>query len=148
MLRNIVQKSDPFKKTKCEDSSNCMVCSEDESRGRCRQTGVVYEIKCKSCDNKYIGETNRNGYTRGQEYEREYEKKDKSSVLHKHAIQKHSNDTLLPQFSMNIVSKQPTALGRQITDAVKIANEPIERLINSKQEFGHNKFWRFELAAD
>ena len=36
MLRNIVQKSDPFKKKKCEDGSNCMVCSEDESRGRCR----------------------------------------------------------------------------------------------------------------
>ena len=148
MLRNIVQKSDPFKKTKCEDSSNCMICSEEDSKGRCRQTGVVYEIRCKSCDDKYVGETSRNAYTRGREHAREYEKKDKTSVLHKHAVQKHSNDTLPPQFSMNVVSRHTTALDRQITEAVKIANEPSESLINSKQEFGHNKFWRFELSAD
>ena len=64
----MVQRTDPFQKKRCEDNNNCMICREEDSKGRCRQTGVVYEISCKSCDSKYIGETSRNGYTRGLEY--------------------------------------------------------------------------------
>ena len=148
MIKNIVQKSDPFKKAKCEDSNKCMICKEEESKGRCRQTGIVYEIKCKECDDKYIGETSRNGYTRGLEHARDYEKKDKNSVLHKHAVLKHSDATHTPQFSMTIVSKHTTALDRQISEAVKIAKVPADKLINSKQEFGHNKFWQFQLSTE
>ena len=108
----------------------------------------MYEIKCKKCEDIYIGETSRNGYTRGLEHARDYEKKDKNSVLHKHAVLKHSEDTQPPQFSMKIISKHKTALDRQITEAVKIAKVPADKLINSKQEFGHNKFWQLELSAD
>ena len=44
-----------------------MIYGEEDSKWRCRQTGIVYEMSCKSCNSKYIGETSRNGYTNGLE---------------------------------------------------------------------------------
>ena len=147
-IKSLVQRTDPFQKKQCEDSRNCMICREEDSKGRCRQTGIVYEMNCKSCNSKYIGETSRNGYTRGLEHKRDYEKKDKNSVLYRHATQHHIDDPQPPQFSMKVMSQHKTALDRQVTEAVKIANTPSDQLINSKQEFGHNKCWRIELSAD
>ena len=147
-IKSIVQRTDPFQKKRCEDNNNCMICKEEEGKGRCRQTGVVYEINCKSCDSKYIGETSRNGYTRGLEHKRDYEKKEKNSVLYRHATQQHINDPQPTQFAMKVMSTHRTALDRQVTEAVRIANTPSDQLINSKQEFGHNKFWQFQLSAD
>ena len=147
-IRSIVQRSDPFQEPGCADSERCMVCSRGDGKGRCRQTGVVYEVKCDSCESRYIGETSRNGYTRGGEHMNDYEKKKQSSVLHRYILQEHSNDTSTPQFTMRVISKHKTALDRQITEAVRIARTPGGQLVNNKQEFGHNKFWRFRLTAD
>ena len=36
--------------------------------GNCRSTGVMYEVRCKKCDRKYIGEMSRNAFTRGREH--------------------------------------------------------------------------------
>ena len=126
----------------------CMICSEEDGKGRCRQTGVVYEIVCESCKSKYIGETSRNGYTRGREHAREYDKKSKNSVLYRHTTEKHMNDRQPPKYSMKIISSHRTALDRQIAESVRIASTRSCELINSKQEFGHNRCWRFELSAD
>ena len=125
-----------------------MICKDEDSKGRCRQSNVVYEIKCGSCESRYIGETSRNGYTRGREHLKEYEKKSKESVLHKHTLQKHSSDDHSPKFTMKILSSHMTAIDRQVTEAVRIANAPGSQLMNSKQEFGHNRCWRFDLSDD
>ena len=79
---------------------------------------------------------------------KDYEKKNTNSVLYRHVTQKHTLDIHPPQFIMNVLSTHRTALDRQVTEAVRIANTPSDQLINSKQEFGHNKFWRFKLTAE
>ena len=33
----------------------------------CRKEGITYEIQCEECGDKYVGESARNGYTRGRE---------------------------------------------------------------------------------
>ena len=147
-VKSMMQTSDPFQKKRCEDTERCMICSEEDGKGRCRQTGVVYEIVCESCKSKYIGETSRNGYTRGREHAREYDKKSKNSVLYRHTTEKHMNDRQPPKYSMKIISSHRTALDRQIAESVRIASTRSCELINSKQEFGHNRCWRFELSAD
>ena len=65
-LREILQRSDPFKKKRCarEDS---MVWRQ-EGKGPCTTHGVRYEIECQGCKDKYVGETARNAYTIGIEH--------------------------------------------------------------------------------
>ena len=147
-VKSIVQKSDPFQRQYCGDRENCMVCSVEGSKGRCRQSGVMYKIGCSDCDYVYIGETSRNAYTRGCEHTNSLEKKKEDSVLHRHITEQHPNYTDTPQFSMKVVSRHPTALDRQTAESVKIANSSRDRIMNSKHEFGHNKNWRVQLLAD
>ena len=65
-IKRRLQVSDPFKSLKCGDQEKCMVC--DGKGGRCRKTGVTYEVKCRKCEDRYIGETARNAYTRDLEH--------------------------------------------------------------------------------
>ena len=51
-------------------------------------------------------------------------------------------------FKMSVTSSQKTALDRQTIESIKIAGSCGDKLLNSKQEFGHNKNWRFQLTAD
>ena len=73
-LKKRLQKSDPFKERKCNDSEKCMVCGDGKG-GMCRREGVTYEIMCKGCDGKYVGETSRNAFTRGLEHKADLRKK-------------------------------------------------------------------------
>ena len=125
-----------------------MVCRVEGSKGRCRQSGVMYKIGCSDCDYVYIGETSRNAYTRGCEHTKSLEKKKEDSVLYRHITEQHPNYTDTPQFSMKVVSRHPTALDRQTAESVKIANSSRDQIMNSKHEFGHNKNWRVRLLAD
>ena len=63
-----VQKSDLFRGRMCGDADKCMVCGNLGSGGRCRRTGVTYEVRCKRCNERYIGETARNVFTRDREH--------------------------------------------------------------------------------
>ena len=60
-VKQVLQKSYPFKKAKCED--NCFVCMSEGS-GNCRKSNVSYEIVCDrvGCKDVYIGETSRNAF--------------------------------------------------------------------------------------
>ena len=91
-------------------------------------------------------ETSGDAYTRGAEHQRSLKKKEKESVLHKHVLEKHRGRA--PTFRMNVTSSHKTALDRQTTEAIRIAGTCGDKLVNSKQEFGHNKNWRFQLTAD
>ena len=145
-IKSVVQRSDPFKRARCVDKENCMMCKVEGNEGRCRKASVVYEIECGECKDIYVGETSRNAYTRGAEHKKSLDKKEKESVLHKHVVEKHRGR--IPTFNMTVTSSHRTALDRQTTEAVRIASACSDKLLNSKQEFGHNKNWRFQLTAD
>ena len=50
------------KRVECEDPQ-CLM-GRTKNGGNCKRNEIVYEIKCKQCGDKYIGETARNGHTR------------------------------------------------------------------------------------
>ena len=90
-------------------------------------------------------DTSRNAYTRGCEHTKSLAKKEDDSVLHKHVMELHQGNTDTPKFSMKVVSRHSTALDRHTTEAVRISSAGL--LMNSNQEFGHIKRWRFTLEA-
>ena len=67
-----------------------MVC--EGKKGRCRSTGVTYEVRCKRCGDRYIGETARNAYTRGMEHRDGIEKRSKESPFHVHDMERHGGE--------------------------------------------------------
>ena len=60
--------------------------------GNCRSTGVMYEVRCKKCDRKYIGETLRNAFTRGREHWKGIAKNSKDSPFHVHGVEEHGGN--------------------------------------------------------
>ena len=97
-LKQILQRSDPFKE-RCCNRENCLVCSTG-GRGPCSAFGVTYEIECKECEQKYVGETSRSAYTRGKEHLRDMDSGSTQSVLERHSKEKHHG--LVPDFKMNV----------------------------------------------
>ena len=143
-IKDILQKSYPFDKEKCS-MRDCLICTSN-GKGNCKKESITYEIKCNKCNYIYIGETSRNGYTRGREHLLALKKKDKESTLYKHLQIVHHNDKEnTHRFTMNITGCHDTALTRQITEAVKINNAK-HPLMNSKLEFGHHAIIRPTLT--
>ena len=143
-VKNILQKSDPFDNQKCSNKEKCMVC-RNNNKGKCRDENVTYKITCNKCSSIYIGESARNGYSRGLEHQALLEKQDKDSVLLRHTQNKHPDDET-PVFSMSIIKKHKSAMDRQISEAVHISNQPENDLMNQKSEWGHQKVTRCVLA--
>ena len=89
----------------------------------CRKDGITYEMECEECGDKYIGESARNGYTRGREHMDEYKNKSKNSVLLRHAREKHDDTNGNTRYKMKVIGLykgDPTL--RQVTESVKIQN--------------------------
>ena len=102
-----------------------------EMGGRCRSEGVTYEIRCKGCEARYIGETARNAYTRGIEHRTDLEKKTENSPLHIHNMEKHNGET--PGFKMKVTGVfGGDATKRQVRESVLIQQIPKADLINHK----------------
>ena len=78
-LKEVLQKSNPFKQQRC-GREDCLVCKQ-AGKGPCNAHGVTYEIECQGWENKYIGETARNAYTRGTEHAGGLENRDEKSAL-------------------------------------------------------------------
>ena len=100
-LKRTLQKTSISKQKKCVDES-CMICETSRKRGMCRKEGVTYEIVCKKCGEKYIGETGRNGYARMKEHKNDYDNKRESSVMWRHCKDKHESQRL--EFECNVKS--------------------------------------------
>ena len=99
-----------------------------------QKRGVTYEIECEECGDKYIGESSRNGYTRGKEHMSEYKNKSKKSVLLRHAGEKHDDNSRKTTYKMRVTGiykGDPTL--RQVTESVKIQNS--KNIINNKCEW-------------
>ena len=80
----------------------------------------------------YYGESHRNLYTRGKEHEKKLEKKDESSFMYRHQVEKHDSNPV--EFEMKVVRSFRDPMSRQVTEAVLIKNHQGE-LLNSKSEF-------------
>ena len=132
-LKKRMQKSDPFREKSCRNADMCMVCGDGEG-GRCRREGVTYEVRCKGCEGRYIGETSRNAFTRGLEHKSGLVKKDKKSPLHLHDVESHGGST--PGFEMKVTGVfGGDATKRQVRESVLIQQTPQTDLINRRDEW-------------
>ena len=110
---------------------DCPVCQTGGKK--CHVSGVSYTIKCKPCqDSVYYGESHRNLYSRAKEHLRKLDKKEESSFMHKHQVEKHNGEPA--NFQMRVFRSFKDPLSRQVTEAVLIKNHR-GNLLNSKAEF-------------
>ena len=128
-VKKVLQRSDPFKKRTCEREC-CFVCRTG-GRGPCDSFGVTYEIKCQTCEQKYVGETARSAFTRGKEHLDGMDRGVSQSVLRRHANDCHNG--VIPDYVMNVTGVyHGDAMLRQITESIKIRREGS---INNKTEW-------------
>ena len=143
-LKGPLQRSDPFKSETCMKETKCMVCS-GKGGGRCREEGVTYEIVCRECGRKYIGESSRNCFARGLEHKAGLVKKDKDSTLYSHCVEDHEGR--VTKFDMAVTGRyrrDPTK--RQIAESVKIEEE--QNLLNKRDEWRQVKLPRVVLSME
>jgi hypothetical protein len=147
-VKAMLQRSNPGKSTTCHDPA-CLVCSETEGgeevfiKGACRSDGVNYTGTCVTCQESdirkvYHGESSRNLYTRSQEHQKDYDRRDLNnkvkSAWKKHSITDHNGVEPVIRFQATHISRQDP-LERQLIESLKIEREPPECLLNSKAEF-------------
>ena len=88
----------------------------------------MLNAKCRKCpDSKYIGESDRNLFTRGGEHVR-----NKSGFIAKHQEEKHNSEPA--EFTWEVKKSFRDPLSRQTAEAVSIRRHQGE-LLNSKAEF-------------
>ena len=92
-------KVNPTGSDECGDPK-CFICSQTGGAGGgkiCLKNKILYEAKCLKCaDSKYIGESDRNLFTRGSEHE-----KNKSGFIIKHQNEKHNVEP--PEFKWKVL---------------------------------------------
>ena len=93
---------------------------------------------------KYWGEAGRNGYTRGLEHWRGYQRKAEGNVLWKHAVDKHGG-----RLDVNYVMEVVDTFGkdntkRKTSEALNITGHKGVKL-NSKSEFRQPSLPRFAI---
>ena len=140
-LKRNLQKTSIASKKECADKE-CMICKTSKKKGLCRKEGVTYEIVCKGCKAKYIGETGRSAWARSKEHVNDYKRKKDSSVLWRHCKEKHDGKEQEFVFQVKDVFGEDATL-RQVSEAVDIKRENAE--MNSKQEWGHTGLPRLIL---
>ena len=131
-MKSILQGSDPFSTNICE-REDCRICN-NALLVNCREDGVVYELKCKSCERKYREQTGVSIYERTCEHSKDWRKKETSCPLYRHQELYHENDDF--DFEVSILSKcfgKPSR--RMITEAVTIGEIDEEKSMNSKKEW-------------
>ena len=145
-MKRRLQRSDPFKEDVCRKASKCMVCSgEGGGRGGCRHDSVTYEIICTVCLKRYLGETARNGYTRGLEHKSALSRRDINSVLYQHCREDHGGRVV--PFKMRITGNfGGDALKRQLTESVMIQESPPDEILNRRDEWRHIQLPRVTLC--
>ena len=140
-LKRNLQKTTITDKKECEDKE-CMICKTSKRKGLCRKEGVTYEIVCKGCKAKYIGETGRSAWARSKEHANDYKRKKEHSVLWRHCKEKHESKEQEFMYQVRDMFGEDATL-RQVSEAVDIKREKAE--INSKQEWGHTGLPRLVL---
>jgi len=144
-MKKRLQRSDPFREVKCKKARNCMVCGGEGGGGGCRNESVTYEVSCTECQKRYLGETSRNGFTRGLEHKAALVRKDINSVLYQHCREEHGGRTV--PFKMKITGNfGGDALKRQLTESVQIQTSPSHEILNRRDEWRHIQLPRVTLC--
>ena len=140
-VENILTKKDPFKKEKCAEKQ-CPLCKDESTKINliCNSNNIGYRWSCSTCQTRdkvmvYEGETSRSARLRGIEHLRSYYNKRNDSVLYKHKMLEHKNETV--EFKMEITGVFKDALTRQADESVRIQARKNTELMNSKSEFNH-----------
>ena len=123
-LENLLRRSNPWSEENC-GRNDCFPC-KGEKGGTCWREGVTYTLYCVECGEEiaaYLGESGRNGYTRGKEhFEKKLAKDDDNSVLWLH-IRKVTGSFSEP-------------LDRHTMERVNISSFKGPVLMNRKNEMG------------
>ena len=123
-----------------------------QGKGNCRRSNVTYLIECtrQGCNYQYVGETSRNGISRGKEHLKGLEKRDQDSVLAQHIREFHESDFSAPpchQFKMCITQSHETTINRLVTEAVKI-DTSTKPLMNRKRGYRVNSVLSLSSLSD
>ena len=104
LIHHMKQVANKVKKQPCDKFQDCMMC-KTEKGGHCQKNEIVYQMSCTACDNVYIGESHRNGFTRGSEHLKDAKAKSddgkEKSVITRHNNEKH--DGADNEFKMKIL---------------------------------------------
>ena len=99
-------------------TTNCVVCPYGKN-GDCSQTGVIYEIKCLTCNAVYIGETGRVLGVRIKEHLASKKRGSLVSALGKHRHDEH--DGLDFNVMCKILAYEPEISARKLLEAFWIS---------------------------
>ena len=113
-------------------------------------TSHVIECTRQGCKYQYIGETSRNGISRGKEHLKGLEKRDQDSVLVQHIQDFHQSDfsqSPCHQFKMSITLSHETTISRLVTEAVKIEMST-KPLMNRKRGYCVNSVLSLSSLSD
>ena len=128
-VKDILTKSNPFRGNNCLDDE-CAVCQQYGGKGQCKQREVIYQLTCKGCEERYIGETARSLGERVQEHVR-----GKSSALHEHMQKKHEGQ--FQEIQVKILNRCPgDAMLRQVMESTYI--KELKPEMNRKEEWTDN----------
>ena len=95
----------------------------------CTITGCIYKIKCKNCQECYIGSTKRSLHTRLLEH-----LKSNKSYVHQHLTKCQPNNTTHSYtIETSVIDRDPDPINLRFLEALHIKN--IKPAINSKEEF-------------
>ena len=137
-IKNLIQKSEPFKQNKCSDT-DCFVCKSNKNNNKntnCRKDGIIYHITCNKCHAIYVGESARNGNSRGKEHVNDYITNKDSSIMKRHTQTHHKHDTDKPEYTMTVKQIHGNnCMDRQLSEAIQINSVPEISKINNKTEF-------------
>ena len=133
----VLKNSSKKMKTVGCDDPKCLI-NKTKNGGNCKKNEIVYEITCKQCKDRYIGETARNGHTRSIEHINDSESNNveemERSVLLRHINEKHLGEKV--EFEMKVIkSYQHDPLAIQCAEAVWIRNVNPSKRINNKKEY-------------
>ena len=112
-----------------------MSCRNDRE-WRCKRNEALYEIECKTCGDKYPGETARNSHVRGIEHKDDSEstnaERREKSVMARHCDEKH--DGRMVEFKMTVMKAfEHDPLGGQCAELRIKSIEPSKRINNRKE---------------
>ena len=126
------------------------MCKNSSKPTKCRKEGIVYHILCNQCQAVYVGESSRNGNSRGKEHINNFINKRECSVMLRHNKTHHPNcDQNNPNFTMTVKQiYESRSIDRQISEAIQINNVPHLELINNRQEYQQTKLPRAELTYE
>ena len=136
--------ANPTETKGCTDR-RCVGCrSEAGAGGNCRKSNINYEMECQLCPPgrraKYIGESSRNLFSRGQEHESKYRNRKKGSCMLKQ-VKEHNGAASLD--TVRVTGSDRDCLTRQVRESVKIkrCQEPV---LNAKSEWHQPALWQVQ----